>query len=321
MLLFCWVCCWGKTGATDAARAAADIVLTQPGLSAIVEAIVVARTIFRRMKNFVTYRIAATLQLLIFFFIAVLAFPPPDYQPDKEHREKVLREEGDWPNFFNVPVLMLMLITLLNDGTMIAIGYDRVIPAHLPDSWNLPMLFAVSSVLALVALGSSLFLLWCGLDSWSEDGVFQSIGLGGLTYGQIVTMMYLKVAVSDFLTMFSARTYDKFFWQSAPSPILLFAASIALVSSTIIASTWPKSRPDGVPVLGLAYRPPQVLPLWIWIYCLVWWLIQDAAKVVFIRAAFKYNWFGVRNKTTVDHRNARVGQAAAREEVKGTDKV
>ena len=59
-------------GSTDAARAAADIVLTRPGLSTIVTAIVVARTVFGRMTSFITYRIAATLQLLVFFFIAVL---------------------------------------------------------------------------------------------------------------------------------------------------------------------------------------------------------------------------------------------------------
>ena len=63
-------------GATDAARAAADIVLTQPGLSTIVDAIFISRVIFQRMKNFLTYRIAATLQLLVFFFIAVIKMHP-----------------------------------------------------------------------------------------------------------------------------------------------------------------------------------------------------------------------------------------------------
>jgi len=63
-------------GATDAARAAADIVLTQPGLSTIVDAIFISRVIFQRMKNFLTYRIAATLQLLVFFFVAVLKMHP-----------------------------------------------------------------------------------------------------------------------------------------------------------------------------------------------------------------------------------------------------
>ena len=63
------------------ARASADIVLTQPGLSTIVDAIVIARCIFRRISNFLNYRIAATLQLLVFFFIAVFAFDPQHYNP------------------------------------------------------------------------------------------------------------------------------------------------------------------------------------------------------------------------------------------------
>ena len=66
-------------GSTDAAKAAADIVLTEPGLSTIVHGILIARCIFVRIRNFITYRIAATLQLLLFFFIAVFAFKPVDY--------------------------------------------------------------------------------------------------------------------------------------------------------------------------------------------------------------------------------------------------
>ena len=57
-----------------------------------------------------------------------------------------------WPDFFKLPVLMLMLITLLNDGTLISIGYDNVNPSKYPNVWNLPVLFTISSVLALVAL-------------------------------------------------------------------------------------------------------------------------------------------------------------------------
>ena len=125
-------------GSTDAARAAADIVLTKPGLSTIVTAIVVARTVFGRMvrtslssstqptqpfiplahsssfepppsppsnppthppthpiqTSFITYRIAATLQLLVFFFIAVLTMHPIDYAPAGATEE--------WPAFFHM---------------------------------------------------------------------------------------------------------------------------------------------------------------------------------------------------------------------------
>eukprot|EP01116_Phalansterium_solitarium_P007555 TRINITY_DN202_c0_g1_i4.p1 TRINITY_DN202_c0_g1~~TRINITY_DN202_c0_g1_i4.p1 ORF type:complete len:804 (+),score=375.80 TRINITY_DN202_c0_g1_i4:102-2513(+) len=111
------------SGATDAARAASDIVITAPGLSVVVEAIIIARCIFQRAKNFINYRVAATLQLLLFFFITVFVFPP-DYYYNKNDVASQSPDEERWPVFFQLPVLLLMLITLLNDGTLITIGYD-----------------------------------------------------------------------------------------------------------------------------------------------------------------------------------------------------
>jgi H+-transporting ATPase len=111
-------------GATDAARAAADIVLTEPGLSTIVDGIIVARMIFQRMQNFITYRVAATLQLLTFFFVAVITLHPESFVPNPLPANWA-DADRPWPRFFHMPVLMLMLITLLNDGTLISVGYDR----------------------------------------------------------------------------------------------------------------------------------------------------------------------------------------------------
>jgi H+-transporting ATPase len=129
-------------------------------------------------------------------------------------------------------------------------------------------------VMALVACASSLILLECMLRSWQEGGVFQKWNIGGLSYGQIITAIYLKVSVSDFLTLFSSRTGDKFFFQSTPAPILLGAATLALSTSTILACLWPESKPDGIYTIGLTSRSPHLLPLYIWIYCIVWWFIQ-----------------------------------------------
>ena len=79
------------------------------------------------MQNFLTYRIAATTQMVVFFFIALFAFKPSDYQPNP-----LPAGEQPWPQYFFLPVILLMLITLLNDGTMIAIGYDNVIAPTRP---------------------------------------------------------------------------------------------------------------------------------------------------------------------------------------------
>jgi len=192
-----------------------------------------------------------------------------------------------------MPVLMLMLITVLNDGTLIAIGYDRVSAPRTPVKWNLPAIFTISSVLAGVACASSLFLLYILLDSWRSNGIMQTLGIGGIYYGQVTTCIYLKVAVSDFLTLFSSRTGGDWFWSTAPAPLLMGAGAFAISCSLTIALSWPSSFPDGIETLGLGRREPYALFVWILIYCLVWWFIQDAAKVYAYYLLKKFNVFKV----------------------------
>jgi H+-transporting ATPase len=299
-------------GATDAAQAASDIVLTQEGLSTIITGILVARKIFARIRNFITYRVAATLQLLIFFFVAVFALEPEKFMPDGWESMPDFDKHA-WPEYFHMPVLMLMLITLLNDGTLIAIGYDNVVPSLEPDKWNLKVLFVVGSVLAGVAFISSISLLAILLDSWNEDGVFQQWGGvdRGLSYGQVTTSIYLKVSISDFLTLFSARTGDDWFWSSKPSPILMGAAATALTLSTVLALSWPETYPDDVLVEGLGRRGPYGLWFWIWLYCIIWWFIQDACKVGAWAYMKKTNMFGINDtgKVKMDAKTREQGES------------
>ncbi|CAD2222356.1 haloacid dehalogenase-like hydrolase, putative [Angomonas deanei] len=263
-------------GATDAARAAADMVLTEPGLSVVVEAMLVSREVFQRMLSFLTYRISATLQLVVFFFIACFSLTPRDYGSD----------DPDF-QFFHLPVIMFMLITLLNDGCLMTIGYDHVIPSERPQKWNLPVVFVSASILSAVACGSSLMMLWIGLEGFSEEyfprSWFNIMGLAQLPQGKLVTLMYLKISISDFLTLFSSRTGGDFFYAMAPSPVLFCGAIVSLLVSTMAAAFWHKTRPDGVLTEGLAWgetNAEKLLPLWVWLYCVVWWLAQDIIKVV-----------------------------------------
>jgi len=276
-------------GATDAARAAADIVLTHEGLSTIILGIEISRSIFARMKSFLTYRIAATLQLLTFFFIAVFAFNPADYakqyQPD---------DMANWPDFFSLPVIFLMIITLINDGTLISIGYDHAVPSKHPERWILPILFFVSISLGAVACFSSLLLLYACLTSHDPHAMFQSWGIGPLNYGQIVNVIFLKVAVTDILTLFSARTADQFFFQRKPHPVLFCGALIALSISTTLACAWPESVLDEVHVMGLGYKN-QKIALWVWLYCIVVFFIQDVIKVGIWRIIIYFNLLNINN--------------------------
>ncbi|KAH9589398.1 hypothetical protein LSM04_008094 [Trypanosoma melophagium] len=263
-------------GATDAARAAADMVLTGPGLSVVVEAMLVSRQVFQRMLSFLTYRISATLQLVCFFFIACFSLTPRDYgsvDPDFQ--------------FFHLPVLMFMLITLLNDGCLMTIGYDRVVPSKLPQRWNLPVVFTSAIILAAVACASSLMLLWVALQGYGDETYpnswFHSLGLAQLPQGKVVTLLYLKISISDFLTLFSSRTGGEWFFKMAPGLVLFIGAIISLFVSSMVASFWHESRPDGLLTEGLAWgskRSEKLLPLWVWIYCIIWWFIQDIVKVL-----------------------------------------
>merc|ERR1712199_62035 len=282
-------------GATDAAKAAADIVLTEPGLSTIVEGILISRRIWCRVRSFLTYRIAATLQLLCFFFIAVFAFRPNEYMPKNWEKDPEFMDTTEWPPFFHMPVLMLMLITLLNDGTLITIGYDLAVAPKTPPTWNLPFLFSMAFVQAFVAMISSINLLYILLHSWDQGSLMRSLGLGGISYGKITASIYLKVSVSDFLTLFSARAGGDWFFMVKPAPILAIGGAFALTCSTCFAMFWPKSYPDGIQTEGLVQSPPYMLEAFVWSWSLFWWLAEDAAKVFCRWFVTKNNIFDINN--------------------------
>merc|ERR1719424_798007 len=282
-------------GATDAAKAAGDIVLTQPGLSTIVDGILISRRIWCRVRSFLTYRIAATLQLLCFFFLAVFFYRPNEYMPEGWKTDPEFTDTQEWPPFFHMPVLMLMLITLLNDGTLITIGYDLAVAPKSPPVWNMPFLFSMSFVQSFVAMISSVNLLYILLHSWDHGSLMRQLGLGGISYGKITSSIYLKVSVSDFLTLFSARAGGDWFFMVKPAPILVCGAMVALSCSTMFAMFWPKSYPDGIQTEGLVESPPYMLEVFVWSWSLAWWFAEDAAKVLCRWIVNKYNIFDINN--------------------------
>jgi H+-transporting ATPase len=282
-------------GATDAAKAAADIVLTTPGLSTIVEGILISRRIWCRVRSFLTYRIAATLQLLCFFFCAVFLYRPNEYMPAHWQKDPEFMDTTEWPPFFHMPVLMLMLITLLNDGTLITIGYDYAVAPATPPTWNLPFLFSMSFVQSFVAMISSINLLYILLHSWDQGSMMRQLGLGGISYGKITSSIYLKVSVSDFLTLFSARAGGDWFFMVKPAPILAIGGAFAVTCSTCFAMFWPKSYPDGIQTEGLVQSPPYMLEVFVWTWSLSWWLAEDAAKVFCRYIVTKNNIFDINN--------------------------
>lgn len=244
-------------GATDAARASSDIVLTREGLSTIAVAILVARQIFARMQNFIIYRVACTWQLLFFFLITCMTTFPNQFRTD-------------WPAHFSMPVISLVTITILNDGTIISVAFDNVRTSVCPEKWNLKSLFFISSSIGFPALLSSLALLYAGLDSGRPESLFGALGLEPLEYGQLMTMMYLKVSLSDYLSLFNARTRS-WMWSRSPSPAVLGAGALATALATLLSAYWP----FGSQMMSISW--PLILT--VWAYTLVASFFQDVSKM------------------------------------------
>ncbi len=187
------------SGATDAARAAADIALLNPGLSIIIDSIKESRKMFQRMNSYAMYRIAETIRVLLFMTLAILVF-----------------------NFYPVTAVMIVLLAILNDGAILSIAYDRVRYSNAPESWNMPMVLGVSSTLGVAGVLASFGLFYLG------ERVFH---LGRET---IQSLMYLKLSVAGHLTIFVTRTRGPF-WSIRPAAILFWAVVGTQAVATLIA--------------------------------------------------------------------------------------
>jgi H+-transporting ATPase len=182
--------------ATDAARAAAAIVLMTPDLTVIINAILESRKIFQRMNSYAIYRIAKTFRVLLFMTLSVLVF-----------------------HFHPVTAVMIVMQALLNDGAILSIAYDKVKYKNQPEAWNMRMVLGVSTVLGVIGVVSAFFLFFLG------ERVFH------LDRAHIQTLMYLKLSVAGHLTIFLTRTRGPF-WSIRPAKILW----IAVLGTQIIAT-------------------------------------------------------------------------------------
>jgi H+-transporting ATPase len=187
------------SGATDAARAAAAIVLMTPGLAVIIDAIKESRKIFQRMNSYAIYRIAETLRVLLFMTLAILIF-----------------------NFYPLTAVMIVMLALLNDGAILSIAYDNVHYKDQPEAWNMRMVLGVSTALGVIGVVSAFGLFYLG------ERVFH------LDRAHIQTLMYLKLSVAGHLTIFLTRTRGRF-WSIRPAKILWIAVLGTQIVATLIA--------------------------------------------------------------------------------------
>jgi H+-transporting ATPase len=186
------------SGATDAARAAADLVLTEPGLWVIVRAVEEARKIFERMNSYAIYRIVETIRIMFFVVLAMVFY-----------------------NFYPITAIMIILLAFFNDVPIMAIAFDNTLVDPNPVRWNMRRILTVSTVLGLTGVVGSFIMLIIAKNVLKLD------------IGQIQTFIFLKMAVAGHLTLFVTRTPRMFLRKPHPSPVLLWSAIVTKLLATL----------------------------------------------------------------------------------------
>ncbi|KAG1393727.1 hypothetical protein G6F58_012258 [Rhizopus delemar] len=202
--------------ATDAARSAADIVLTEPGLSVIIEAIIGSRQIFQRMRNYSIYTCSVTIRVVVGFAILVFAFQ------------------------YNFPPFMVLILAILNDGTIMTISTDRVKPSPYPDAWNLREIFSYAIVYGLyltastVAFFAVIYKTTFFETHFSLPHNVNAEGVKDVNDGVYHSVIYLQVSTISQALIFITRSRG-FFFTERPSIMLMCAFVVAQLVATFIA--------------------------------------------------------------------------------------
>ena len=186
-------------GATDAAKSAADIVLTLPGLSVIIDALKESRKIFQRMNSYAIYRIAETIRVLFFITLAIIVF-----------------------NFYPVTAIMIVLLALFNDAPIMAIAYDNVKYSNEPERWDMRVVLSMATFLGLIGVVSSFGIFYIGQEVLH------------LSKEAVQSFIFLKLAIAGHLTIFLTRTRGPF-WSIKPSGTMFWAAVVTKVLATFVA--------------------------------------------------------------------------------------
>lgn len=188
------------SGATDAARAAADLVLTAPGLSVITRAVEEARRIFERMTSYAIYRIAETIRVLLFMTLSILVF-----------------------NFYPVTAVMIILIALLNDFPIMMIAYDNAPVAPRPVRWEMDRVLTIAALLGVLGVVSSFGLFWIGEEYLR------------LPRQTIQTLIFLKLLVAGHLTIYLTRNSGAIWQRPLPSWSLFLGTETTQIIGTLAA--------------------------------------------------------------------------------------
>ncbi|KAM3220994.1 hypothetical protein T459_18928 [Capsicum annuum] len=233
--------------ATDAARSASDIVLTEPGLSVIVHAVLTSRAIFQRMKNYTIYAVSITIRVVMGFLLLALIWK------------------------FDFSPFMVLIIAILNDGTIMTISKDRVKPSPLPDSWKLKEIFATGVVLGTYQAIMTVVFFYLASDT---DFFSKNFGVHSIrgSPAELTAALYLQVSIISQALIFVTRSRSWSFVER-PGLMLVGAFFAAQLIATLLAvyAHWEFARIKGV---GWGWAAI------IWVYTIITYLPQDVLKFI-----------------------------------------
>lgn len=230
--------------ATDAARSAADIVLTEPGLSVIISAVLTSRAIFQRMKNYTIYAVSITIRIVLGFVLLALIW------------------EYDFPPF------MVLIIAILNDGTIMTISKDRVKPSPKPDSWKLNEIFATGVVIGTYLALVTVLFYWV-IDSTTFFQTHFHVSTLKSTE-EISSAIYLQVSIISQALIFVTRSQSWSFMER-PGALLMCAFVVAQLVATLIAVY---AEISFASISGIGWGWAGV----IWIYSVIFYVPLDIIK-------------------------------------------
>ncbi|CAN1166608.1 ATPase 8, plasma membrane-type [Linum perenne] len=254
--------------ATDAARSASDIVLTEPGLSVIISAVLTSRAIFQRMKNYTIYAVSITIRI-VFGFLLVAIIWKFDFSP-----------------------FMVLIIAILNDGTIMTISTDRVKPSPVPDSWKLNEIFTTGIVLGSYMAIVTVFFFWLAEETDFFSNTFGVRSIRG-QHEELTAALYLQVSIISQALIFVTRTRGwSISYAERPGIMLIVAFLIAQLLATIIAvyAKWNFASIEGI---GWGWAGV------IWLFSIITYIPLDVLKFL-IRYALTGDAWGnhLENKTT-----------------------
>ncbi|CAI0553853.1 unnamed protein product [Linum tenue] len=266
---------------TDAARGASDIVLTEPGLSVIISAVLTSRSIFQRMKNYTIYAVSITIRIVLGFMLLTCFWK------------------------YDFPPFMVLVIAILNDGTIMTISKDRVKPSPVPDSWRLSEIFATGIILGGYLALMTVVFFWLAYETnffTKEDYDLTIKAVADQLNQQLASALYLQISTISQALIFVTRSRGWSF-QERPGFLLVFAFLIAQLIATVISAeaNWEFA---GIRSIGWKWTGA------IWAFNVVTYMLLDPIKFMVTYALSGRAWGLVVDKRTAFSNNKDFGREA-----------